>query len=228
MPAVSVEKGLDDFLKLPATAARWWWATVPTATSSASVIRRCGSSATASAETRPPHRRLGRLRLSKPRRHFRAGHARGRLRGVPVAAYPVQGPVDVVVEGVSGALDHDLSAAIARALAVPRASRRAYALNLTWARTAEMFIDLWFRSSGRLERAGWVDRITSRRRSRRLGSTRRSRQEVEFQDAPSRRCRIGKRMKLGARGHVELWRATTRGATGKATARPRIDRNRRS
>jgi 1,2-diacylglycerol 3-alpha-glucosyltransferase/glucuronosyltransferase len=42
---------------------------------------------------------------------------------------------------VSGALDHDLSAAIARALAVPRASCRAYALNFTWARTAEMFID---------------------------------------------------------------------------------------
>jgi glycosyltransferase involved in cell wall biosynthesis len=61
--------------------------------------------------------------------------------GLPVAAYPVQGPVDVVVEGVSGALDHDLNAAINRALTIPRASCRAYALNFTWARTAELFLD---------------------------------------------------------------------------------------
>jgi glycosyltransferase involved in cell wall biosynthesis len=61
--------------------------------------------------------------------------------GVPVAAYPVQGPVDVVVEGVSGALDGDLSTAVSRALAVPRASCRDYALDFTWQRTAEMFLD---------------------------------------------------------------------------------------
>ena len=61
--------------------------------------------------------------------------------GVPVAAYPVQGPVDVVVEGVSGALDADLGAAIGRALAVPRAGCRAYALDFTWRRTAELFLD---------------------------------------------------------------------------------------
>ncbi|HEX3217243.1 MAG TPA: glycosyltransferase family 1 protein [Aestuariivirgaceae bacterium] len=61
--------------------------------------------------------------------------------GVPVAAYPVQGPVDVVVDGVSGALDGDLGAAIGRALQVPRADCRAYALDFTWRRTAEMFLD---------------------------------------------------------------------------------------
>jgi glycosyltransferase involved in cell wall biosynthesis len=61
--------------------------------------------------------------------------------GVPVAAYPVQGPVDVVVDGVSGALDGDLGAAIGRALQVPRAGCRAYALDFTWRRTAEMFLD---------------------------------------------------------------------------------------
>jgi 1,2-diacylglycerol 3-alpha-glucosyltransferase/glucuronosyltransferase len=45
--------------------------------------------------------------------------------GVPVAAYPVTGPVDVVQEGVTGALDADLAVAAVRALRIdPRACRR--------------------------------------------------------------------------------------------------------
>lgn len=36
--------------------------------------------------------------------------------GVPVAAFPVPGPQDVVRDGVTGALDHDLRAAVFRAL----------------------------------------------------------------------------------------------------------------
>src|ERR1700693_6014894 len=38
--------------------------------------------------------------------------------GVPVAAYPVTGPIDVVEDGVTGALDFDLAAAARRALGV--------------------------------------------------------------------------------------------------------------
>ncbi|MGH8231968.1 MAG: glycosyltransferase family 4 protein, partial [Steroidobacteraceae bacterium] len=45
--------------------------------------------------------------------------------GVPVAAYPVTGPIDVVQEGVTGALDIDLARAAQRALRIdPRACRQ--------------------------------------------------------------------------------------------------------
>ncbi len=44
--------------------------------------------------------------------------------GVPVAAFPVTGPIDVVEDGVTGALDHDLARAALRALTLdPRACR---------------------------------------------------------------------------------------------------------
>src|SRR5262245_63841568 len=44
--------------------------------------------------------------------------------GVPVAAYPVTGPIDVVDDGVTGALDEVLEGAAHRALALdPRACR---------------------------------------------------------------------------------------------------------
>lgn len=59
--------------------------------------------------------------------------------GLPVAAYPVQGPRDVVAEGVSGALDEDLGAAITRALAVPSASCIEYAGGYTWERCTAVF-----------------------------------------------------------------------------------------
>ncbi|MFO1090990.1 MAG: glycosyltransferase family 1 protein [Hyphomicrobiales bacterium] len=62
--------------------------------------------------------------------------------GTPVAAYPVQGPIDVVADGVSGALDADLGVAIDRAVAVSRAGVRAHALGFTWERTAQLFADL--------------------------------------------------------------------------------------
>jgi glycosyltransferase involved in cell wall biosynthesis len=44
--------------------------------------------------------------------------------GVPVAAYPVTGPIDVIDDGVTGALDQDLARAAERALRLdPRACR---------------------------------------------------------------------------------------------------------
>lgn len=45
--------------------------------------------------------------------------------GVPVAAYPVAGPIDVVEDGVTGALHEDLATAAIRALSIdPRACRK--------------------------------------------------------------------------------------------------------
>lgn len=61
--------------------------------------------------------------------------------GLPVAAYPVTGPIDVVQHGVSGILDDDLASAALRALSLDRGRVRAYAADFTWRRTAELFID---------------------------------------------------------------------------------------
>jgi glycosyltransferase involved in cell wall biosynthesis len=61
--------------------------------------------------------------------------------GLPVAAYPVTGPIDVVRPGVSGALDEDLRRAAIRALDVPRESCIAYAATHSWKRCAEVVLD---------------------------------------------------------------------------------------
>lgn len=60
--------------------------------------------------------------------------------GVPVAAYPVQGPVDVIEEGKTGALDEDLRAAALRALGVDRATCREAALRYSWAACTSQFL----------------------------------------------------------------------------------------
>lgn len=60
--------------------------------------------------------------------------------GVPVAAYPVTGPKDVVQEGVNGALDEDLTQAIERALALDRDRLLASVQDYTWKASAEEFL----------------------------------------------------------------------------------------
>jgi glycosyltransferase involved in cell wall biosynthesis len=52
--------------------------------------------------------------------------------GVPVAAYPVTGPIDVIEDGVTGALDNDLGQAAVRALKVDPNACRARALKSGW------------------------------------------------------------------------------------------------
>ena len=52
--------------------------------------------------------------------------------GVPVAAYPVTGPIDVVADGVTGALDLDLAAAARRALCIDPKACREHALKSGW------------------------------------------------------------------------------------------------
>jgi 1,2-diacylglycerol 3-alpha-glucosyltransferase/glucuronosyltransferase len=52
--------------------------------------------------------------------------------GVPVAAYPVTGPIDVVEDGLTGALDDDLAAAAERALAISPDACRERALGMGW------------------------------------------------------------------------------------------------
>ncbi len=52
--------------------------------------------------------------------------------GVPVAAFPVTGPIDVVEDGVTGALDRDLSRAALRALQISPMACRERALRSGW------------------------------------------------------------------------------------------------
>lgn len=61
--------------------------------------------------------------------------------GVPVAAYPVTGPIDVVVHNETGILDDDLGKAMLEALHLkPQAARR-YALNHSWLAATQQFFD---------------------------------------------------------------------------------------
>lgn len=59
--------------------------------------------------------------------------------GVPVAAFPVTGPVDVIRDGETGALDADLSAAARRALQVSPESCRDWAERHDWASCTREF-----------------------------------------------------------------------------------------
>jgi glycosyltransferase involved in cell wall biosynthesis len=60
--------------------------------------------------------------------------------GLPVAAYPVPGPQDVVRQGETGVLDKDLLlSAVFGALALDRAACRRQALEHTWTRATEQF-----------------------------------------------------------------------------------------
>jgi glycosyltransferase involved in cell wall biosynthesis len=61
--------------------------------------------------------------------------------GLPVAAFPVMGPVDVIGASGAGALDDDLRAAALAALDVPREAARAHALTFTWESCARQFLD---------------------------------------------------------------------------------------
>jgi glycosyltransferase involved in cell wall biosynthesis len=60
--------------------------------------------------------------------------------GVPVAAYPVTGPLDVVVDGVTGALDLDLERAVQRALQLDRAACRRHAETRSWRSATQQFL----------------------------------------------------------------------------------------
>jgi glycosyltransferase involved in cell wall biosynthesis len=64
--------------------------------------------------------------------------------GLPVAAYPVPGPLDVVGTSGAGVLDEDLGRAALAALAIPREQSRAHALRYTWSNSADQFEEnLW-------------------------------------------------------------------------------------
>jgi glycosyltransferase involved in cell wall biosynthesis len=60
--------------------------------------------------------------------------------GVPVAAFPVTGPLDVIADRPIGALDNDLRSACLRALGMSRDTCRAFAIEHSWENSARQFI----------------------------------------------------------------------------------------
>lgn len=59
--------------------------------------------------------------------------------GTPVAAYPVSGPKDIVIDGV-GALNETLNVAIEQALSCDRQMCAQYGQSFTWASSAQQFV----------------------------------------------------------------------------------------
>ncbi|MEJ0078104.1 MAG: glycosyltransferase family 1 protein [Alphaproteobacteria bacterium] len=60
--------------------------------------------------------------------------------GIPVAAFPVMGPRDVIGDQPIGVLDEDLRAACLGALKLPREACREFALTRSWTTSARQFI----------------------------------------------------------------------------------------
>ena len=60
--------------------------------------------------------------------------------GVPVAAFPVPGPLDVLGDSAAGILDEDLAAAAHRALSIAPEVCRAHALRFSWDEVTRQFL----------------------------------------------------------------------------------------
>lgn len=61
--------------------------------------------------------------------------------GLPVAAFPVQGPRDVVLDGVTGVLNNDLEKACIEALGIEGIACRKHALSCSWDVCTGQFLD---------------------------------------------------------------------------------------
>jgi glycosyltransferase involved in cell wall biosynthesis len=59
--------------------------------------------------------------------------------GLPVAAYPVTGPIDVLGNSSAGAMHEDLRIACMEALRIPRETARAHAEKFSWKAASEQF-----------------------------------------------------------------------------------------
>ena len=60
--------------------------------------------------------------------------------GIPVAAYPVEGPIDVVDNGVSGVLRQDLKQACLQAMKLDHEAVRAHAATRSWESATQQFL----------------------------------------------------------------------------------------
>jgi glycosyltransferase involved in cell wall biosynthesis len=73
--------------------------------------------------------------------------------GLPVAAFPVTGPLDVVQDGLTGALDMDLACAVERALRLNPDDCRRQALNSSWELATHQFMGHLVDLKARLQRS---------------------------------------------------------------------------
>ena len=60
--------------------------------------------------------------------------------GLPVAAFPVAGPLDVIGDSGAGVLSEDLREACLAALEIPRERAIAHARGFTWKESARQFL----------------------------------------------------------------------------------------
>jgi glycosyltransferase involved in cell wall biosynthesis len=61
--------------------------------------------------------------------------------GIPVAAYPVRGPLDIIRQGVTGFTEEDLGNAVLKALTIDRGKCREFAMSHSWTQSVRHFID---------------------------------------------------------------------------------------
>ena len=59
--------------------------------------------------------------------------------GTPIAAYPVTGPIDVIVSGINGAMDNDLNQAIVKCLTINRDVVAKSSDHFTWQACTDVF-----------------------------------------------------------------------------------------
>ena len=139
---IAVEKSVEDFLRLDTPGTK--------------VVVGDGPQRDELAARYPGVKFLGTRRGDELVRHYRAADVfvfpsrtetlglvmlEAMACGVPVAAYPVQGPVDVVGDSGAGVLDEDLAAAVRGAIGIDPARCRARALEHSWDQSVQEFLN---------------------------------------------------------------------------------------
>jgi glycosyltransferase involved in cell wall biosynthesis len=75
--------------------------------------------------------------------------------GVPVAAYPVTGPADVVMDGITGCLSENLAEAVKNALKIDSRACLEYARQNSWLASSEVFASYMYDNT---ENSDWPGR----------------------------------------------------------------------